>query len=116
VATSHPRPPLTCSPLCCPHVACVRIRRQYYEKLQDFGKAGKFYSLCGQYTKALRLFLQCGDREIDAAIDAVGRSPEKERDRLAHQLIDFLVGEKDGIPKVRRVLLASYLRPYLGPI
>ena len=59
----------------------------------------RFFATCGQYSRALKLFLQCGDREIDAAIDAVGKSPERERGRLAHQLIDFLVGEKDGIPK-----------------
>jgi WD repeat-containing protein 19 len=41
---------------------------QFYEK-SDLGKAGKFYSLCGHYTRALKLFIQCGDREIDAAIE-----------------------------------------------
>jgi len=82
---------------------------QYYEQGQDFGKAGKFFAICGQHTKALKLFLQCGDREIDAAIDAVGKSPEKERDRLAHQLIDFLVGEKDGIPKDPNYIYRLYM-------
>ena len=81
----------------------------YYEKGQDFGKAGKFFAACGQYAKALKLYLQCGDREVDAAIEAVGKSPEKERDRLAHQLIDFLVGEKDGIPKDPNYIYRLYM-------
>lgn len=68
----------------------------FYEKSQDFGKAGKYYAMCGQYSRALKFFLQCGDREIDAAIDVVAKS---QNDNLTHQLLDFLMGEKDGIPK-----------------
>lgn len=68
----------------------------YYEKLQDFGNAGKFYSYCGQYSRALKLFIQCGDRRIDDAIAVVGKS---QSEALVHTLIDFLVGEKDGVPK-----------------
>eukprot|EP01035_Chromulina_nebulosa_P018174 gene18174-23832_t len=68
----------------------------YYEKQQDFGKAGRYYSICGKYAKALSLFIQCGDREIDEAIAVVGKS---QNEKLIHQLIDFLVGEKDGVPK-----------------
>lgn len=68
----------------------------FYEKAQDFGKAGKYYAMCGQYSRALKFFLQCGDREIDAAIDVVAKS---QNDNLTHQLLDFLMGEKDGIPK-----------------
>lgn len=57
---------------------------------------GRYYSLCGQYSRALKLFMQCGDREIDAAIDVVGKS---QNESLTNQLIDFLLGEKDGIEK-----------------
>ena len=78
----------------------------YFEKNQDFGKAGKFYSLCGQYSRALKLFFQCGDREIDAAIDVVAKS---QNDSLTDQLIDFLVGEKDGIPKDQNYLYKVYM-------
>jgi WD repeat-containing protein 19 len=34
-----------------------------YETRQDLGKAGRFYAMCGQYARALKLFLQvrrCG--------------------------------------------------------
>ena len=52
--------------------------------------------MCGQYTRALKFFLQCGDREIDAAIEVVAKS---QNENLTHQLVDFLMGEKDGMPK-----------------
>ena len=78
----------------------------YYEKVQDFGQAGKFYALCSQYQRALKLFIQCGDREIDSAIDVVGKS---QNEHLTHQLIDFLVGEKDGIPKDPNYIYRLYM-------
>ena len=78
----------------------------YYEKIQDLGQAGKYYALCSQYQRALKLFIQCGDREIDAAIDVVGKS---QNEHLTHQLIDFLVGEKDGIPKDPNYIYRLYM-------
>ena len=38
---------------------------EYYQNQQDWGKAGEFYALCAQYHKALKLFLQCGESEMD---------------------------------------------------
>jgi WD repeat-containing protein 19 len=78
----------------------------YHEKQQDLGKAGKFYSLCGQYGRALKLFIQCADREIDAAIEVVGKS---QNESLTHELIDFLVGEKDGVPKNPNYIYRLYM-------
>jgi WD repeat-containing protein 19 len=69
---------------------------RYYETQSDLGKAGQFYSLCNQYNKALKLFLQCGDKEVDQAIEVVGKA---RNDMLTHMLIDFLMGETDGQPK-----------------
>lgn len=66
----------------------------------------RFYSLCGQYSRALKLFIQCGDKEIDSAIEVVGRS---QNENLTHQLIDFLVGEKDGVPKDQNYIYRLYL-------
>jgi WD repeat-containing protein 19 len=77
-----------------------------YEKAQDFGKAGRYYSMCAQYARALKLFIQCGDREIDAAIEVVGKS---QNESLTHQLIDFLVGEKDGVPKDPNYIYRLYM-------
>lgn len=78
----------------------------YYEKAQDWGRAGKYYALCGQYPRALKLFLLCGDREIDAAIEVVGKS---QSEGLTHQLIDYLMGEKDGVPKDPNYIYRLYL-------
>jgi len=50
--------------------------------------------------------VQCGDREIDAAIEVVGKS---QNESLTHQLIDFLVGEKDGVPKDPNYIYRLYL-------
>lgn len=79
----------------------------YYEGQHDLGKAGHFYSLCGQYARALRLFLQCGEKQVDRAIDVVGKA---QNDMLTHTLIDFLMGESDGVPKepvhINRLYLA----------
>ena len=62
--------------------------------------------MCGHYPRALKLFLQCGDREIDAAIVVVGKANS---DTLTHQLIDFLVGEKDGVPKDPNYIYRLYM-------
>lgn len=78
----------------------------YYEKSVDLGRAGKFYSLCGQYARALKLFMQCADREIDAAIDVVGKS---QNESLTGELIDFLVGDKDGVPKNPSYIYRLYM-------
>eukprot|EP01041_Mallomonas_annulata_P000695 gene695-1331_t len=90
------------------HITVEDARKvaSHYEKLQEYGQAGRFYSLCGQYPRALKLFLQCGDREIDAAIEVVGKS---QNESLTHQLIDFLVGEKDGVPKDPNYIYRLYM-------
>ena len=62
--------------------------------------------MCGQYAKALKLFIQCGDREIDAAIEVVGKSQDE---ALTRQLIDFLLGEKDGMPKDPSYIYRLYM-------
>ncbi|PRP88379.1 WD repeat-containing protein 19-like [Planoprotostelium fungivorum] len=69
---------------------------QYYEKMVDLLTAGHYYSVCGQFQKALRLFLSMGDKAIDQAIEVIGKAKS---DALTRQLIDFLMGDTDGIPK-----------------
>jgi WD repeat-containing protein 19 len=66
----------------------------------------RYYSMCGQYSRALKLFIQCGDREINSAIDVVGKS---QNEGLTHQLIDFLVGDKDGVPKDPNYIYRLYM-------
>jgi len=78
----------------------------YFESLQQLGEAGHFYSLCGQYARALRLFLQCGENEVERAIEVVGKA---RNDALTHTLIDFLMGETDGVAKEPRHIYRLYM-------
>jgi WD repeat-containing protein 19 len=79
---------------------------RYYEQQQNWGKAGEFYTVCGKYKVALKLFLQCGEREMDKAIDVVGKAKS---DTLTHTLIDFLMGETDGVPKDPNFIFRLYM-------
>ena len=78
----------------------------HYEKIRDYGRAGKYYTYCSEYSRALKLFLQCGDKEIDAAIDVVGKSQDES---LIHELIDFLIGDRDGVPKDPNYIYRLYM-------
>ena len=62
--------------------------------------------MCKEHSKALRLFLQCGERAVDQAIEVVGRARS---DMLTHQLIDFLMGETDGVPKDPNYIFRLYM-------
>jgi len=69
---------------------------KYYEQRSLLAKAAKHYALCEEYAVALKLYLKVGEKEIDAAIDVVGRA---RNDALTHTLIDYLMGESDNVPK-----------------
>jgi len=79
---------------------------KYFEGKSDWGKAGEFFAICGQYHKALKLFLQCGEAEMDQAIAVVGKA---KNDMLTHTLIDFLMGETDGVPKDPNYIFRLYM-------
>ena len=49
-----------------------------------------------EYPTALKLYLKVGEKEIDHAIEVVGRA---RNDSLTHILIDYLMGETDNVPK-----------------
>ena len=66
----------------------------------------RYAALSGNYPRALKCYLRCGDKEIDAAIEVVGKS---QNDSLTHQLIDFLQGEKDGLPKDQNYFYRLYM-------
>jgi WD repeat-containing protein 19 len=78
----------------------------FYETKGEAAKAGQFFRKCDQYGKALRLFLQCGGEEINAAIDVVG---EARSEVLTNTLIDFLMGESDGVPKDPQFIFRLYM-------
>ena len=66
--------------------------------------------ISGHYSKAMAHFVNCSVSEegeaIDYAIETVGKASE---DKLTHQLIDFLLGEIDGIPKDAKYLFRLYM-------
>jgi WD repeat-containing protein 19 len=69
---------------------------QYYERRNLLADAAKHYSLCEDYVMALKLYLKVGEKEIDKAIEVVGKAHS---DPLTHMLIDYLMGETDNVPK-----------------
>ena len=79
---------------------CVRVR------LAFVSQAGKYFAKCGQYSRAVGLYLQCGDRMLDDAIKVVGLA---HNDMLTHTLIDFLMGETDGVPKDPNFIFKLYM-------
>ena len=78
----------------------------FYEGKAEYQKAGDFWLICKEYNKALKFFLMCGERAVDQAIDVVGRARS---DMLTHTLIDFLMGETDGVPKDPNYIFRLYM-------
>jgi len=79
---------------------------KYYENKGSFAKAGELYEKCDQFQQALKLYLRCGATEIDHAINVVGRA---NNDMLTNQLVDFLMGETDGIQKDHNYLFRLHM-------
>jgi WD repeat-containing protein 19 len=80
--------------------------------------AGKYYSLAGDHSKALKHLMQVlkanpeDAQAISLAIDAVAASSD---DHLANQLIEFLLGETDGMPKDPKFLFRLYMARHHYP-
>jgi WD repeat-containing protein 19 len=83
----------------------IQIAR-YYERKKDWGNAGRFHAICGQYSKALNYFLMCGEEEMPAAIDVVGKARSTV---MTNTLIDFLMGDADGQPKDPHYIFQLYM-------
>ena len=69
---------------------------QYFEGKSQWGKAAKHYEKCEQYPKALKLYMEEGESRIPDMIDMVAKV---KIEALTHQLVDYLMGDKDNIPK-----------------
>ncbi|NXA13229.1 WDR19 protein, partial [Sapayoa aenigma] len=82
----------------------------YFEAEKKHFQAGKFFLLCGQYGRALRHFLKSPSTEdnlaIEMAIETVGRAKDE---ALTNQLIDYLMGEGDGMPQDAKYLFRLYM-------
>ncbi|XP_046339799.1 WD repeat-containing protein 19-like isoform X2 [Haliotis rufescens] len=81
----------------------------HFENEKNHYLSGKFFLLSGQYSRAMKHFLRCNGEDsqaIELAIETVGRAND---DQLTHQLIDFLMGETDGMPKDAKYLFRLYM-------
>ncbi|XP_019491540.1 PREDICTED: WD repeat-containing protein 19 [Hipposideros armiger] len=82
----------------------------YFEGEKQHFQAGKFFLLCGQYSRALKHFLKCPSSEdnvaVEMAIETVGQAKDE---LLTSQLIDHLMGETDGMPKDAKYLFRLYM-------
>ncbi|KAL3996433.1 class B basic helix-loop-helix protein 2 [Sarotherodon galilaeus] len=82
----------------------------YFEGEKKHLQAGKFFQKCGQYSRALKHFLLCPNTEdnlaIEMAIETVGQAKDSS---LTNQLIDYLMGESDGMPKDAKYLFRLYM-------
>ncbi|KAJ8271702.1 hypothetical protein COCON_G00105610 [Conger conger] len=82
----------------------------YFEGEKRHLQAGKFFQKCGQYSRALKHFLKCPNTDdnlaIEMAIETVGQAKDE---ALTGQLIDYLMGESDGMPKDAKYLFRLYM-------
>lgn len=69
---------------------------QYYEGKSHWGKAAKHYEKAEQYSKALKLYMADGEKMIPDMIEMVSKV---KIEALTHELVDYLMGEKDNNPK-----------------
>lgn len=85
---------------------------QYFENEKYTLLTGKYYFLAKEYAKALKLLLKAStfgndeQQALSLAIDCVASSND---DRIATQLIEFLLGETDGKPKDPKLLFRLYM-------
>lgn len=85
---------------------------QYFEAEKYTLLAGKYFMAAKEYDKAMRHLLKAsvfGNEEnvaISLAIDCVTASKS---DRLSSELIEFLLGEVDGLPKDPKFLFRLYM-------
>lgn len=84
----------------------------HFENERNYFLAGKFYLHAEDYSKALKHLLKVAqtnqeDQEaIPLAIEAVGAAKDE---RLATQLIEFLLGETDGVVRDAKYLFQLYM-------
>lgn len=84
----------------------------YFDSERHTLLAGKYYFMAREYAKALKFLLKASkfsneeNTALSLAIDCVASSND---DRLAGQLIEFLLGEVDGTPKDPKYLFRLYM-------
>lgn len=69
---------------------------QFFEGKSNWGKAAKHYEKSEQYSKSLKLYMSEGESMIPDMIEMVSKV---KMEALTHELVDYLMGESDNIPK-----------------
>lgn len=69
---------------------------QFYEGKSQWGKAARHYEKSENYNKALKLFIHEGEQRIPDMIEMVSKV---KHEALTHELVDYLMGETDNMPK-----------------
>jgi len=80
----------------------------YFEPRRMPAMAGKFYLLAHDYTRAMGHLLAAGDDDASIAL-ATECAAKANDDKLNRKLIDFLMGELDGIPKEAKHIFRLYI-------
>ncbi|XP_062264138.1 WD repeat-containing protein 19-like [Platichthys flesus] len=82
----------------------------YFEGGRKHLQAGKFFQKCGHYSRALGHFLKCSNTDDNLAVEMAIETVRQAKDSsLTNQLIDYLMGESDGMPKDARYLFRLYM-------
>ncbi|KAJ3028907.1 UNVERIFIED_CONTAM: WD repeat-containing protein 19 [Siphonaria sp. JEL0065] len=81
----------------------------YFESKNQLLNAGIYLLKAKNYIRALRMFIRCpvlDGKPVELAIETVGLAKS---DGLTHELIDYLMGENDGIPKEAKYIFKLYM-------
>lgn len=93
--------------------ADFNVLAQHFEQEKYTLLTGKYYFLAKEYSKALKHLLKASSfnhndesSALSLAIDCVATANDE---RLVNQLIQFLLGENDGVPKDPKLLFRLYM-------
>ncbi|KAJ3394005.1 WD repeat-containing protein 19 [Entophlyctis sp. JEL0112] len=81
----------------------------YFESKGQLLLSGTYLLKAKCYARALRTFTRCpvtDGKPVELAIETVGLAKS---DALTHELIDYLMGENDGIPKEAKYIFKLYM-------
>lgn len=78
----------------------------YYESKGEFARAGDLHARCGRHQTAVKNYLKVGGGCIDKAIEVVGKAQSH---ALTNVVVDFLMGETDGVQKDHNYLFRLHI-------
>ncbi|CAG2166593.1 unnamed protein product [Oppiella nova] len=85
----------------------------HYEQERDALRAGKFYCIAGQNKKGVKFLLQAAalsnEDQNQALHLAIESAADSKDEQIIRMIIDFLIGETDGVPKDFKYLFRLYM-------